>query len=107
MASSSPRSNDLKEVLKPLYKRASEAEDRLARLEAAIASKQDSGYQDLLKKFNELQLKLEDARTSQDSEKEKALKEVQQLASENARLQYRILHLLRALEEAESKTTSN
>ncbi|KAL8133404.1 uncharacterized protein LOC141710800 [Apium graveolens] len=104
MASSS---NDLQQVLKPLYNRASEAEDRLARLEVALASKQDSGYQDLLKKFNELQLTLEDARTLQDSEREKVLKEVQQLASENAKLQYRILHLVRALEEADSKTISN
>lgn len=79
----------------------------MARLEATLASKQDSGYQDLLKKFNELQLTLEDARTLQDSEREKVLKEVQQLASENAKLQYRIIHLVRALEEADSKTTSN
>lgn len=79
----------------------------MARLEADFASKQDSGYQDLLKKFNELQLKLEDARTLQDFEREKALKEVQQLASENAKLQYRIIHLVRALKEADSKTTSN
>ncbi|KAK1386601.1 Threonine-tRNA ligase [Heracleum sosnowskyi] len=106
MASSSS-SNDLQQVLAPLYQRASEAEDRLARLEAALATKQDSGYQDLLKKFDELKLNLEDARTLQDSEREKVLKEVQQLASENAKLQYRIIHLVRALEEANSKTTSN
>ncbi|KAK1378749.1 hypothetical protein POM88_025493 [Heracleum sosnowskyi] len=81
--------------------------DRLARLEAALATKQDSGYHDLLKKFDELKLNLEDARTLQDSEREKVLKEVQRLASENAKLQYRIIHLVRALEEADSKTTSN
>ncbi|KAK3039616.1 hypothetical protein RJ639_027207 [Escallonia herrerae] len=95
--------NDLQEVLKPFHQRASEAEDRLARLEAAIASKEDSGKEELVKKVAELESQLDVAKKEQDSEREKALKEVKKLAVENAKLQYRITHLVQALKEADSK----
>lgn len=95
-------SNDLQEFLKPFHLRASEAEDRLARLEAAFADKIESGNEELLKKVGEVQLDLEDAK----AEREKALKQVQQLSADNAKLQYRITHLVRALHEADSRLAS-
>ncbi|KAA8518120.1 hypothetical protein F0562_015594 [Nyssa sinensis] len=96
------QSSDLQGALKPFYQRASEAEDRLARLEAALASKKDAGNEELLKMVSELQSKLEGAQ----AEREKALKEVQKISVENAKLQYRITHLVRALEEADCKLAS-
>ncbi|KAK3014642.1 hypothetical protein RJ639_008710 [Escallonia herrerae] len=77
--------------------------DRLARLEAAIASKEDSGKEELVKKVAELENQLDVAKKEQVSEREKALKEVKKLAVENAKLQYRIAHLVQALKEADSK----
>uniref|UniRef100_A0A5B6YJI1 Uncharacterized protein n=1 Tax=Davidia involucrata TaxID=16924 RepID=A0A5B6YJI1_DAVIN len=96
-------SSDLQGVLKPFHHRASEAEDRLARLEAALASKKDAENEELLKMVSDLQSKLEDAK----AEREKALKDVKNLATENAKLQYRITHLVRAVEEADCKLTSS
>ncbi|KAM7500129.1 hypothetical protein LguiA_024543 [Lonicera macranthoides] len=105
-ASSSSSSNDLEEVLKPFYQRASQAEDRLARLEATLSSTKDSGNGEPSKKVAELQSQLEDAKAELALEREKSLKEAQQLAAENAKLQYRIIHLVRALKEADSKLAS-
>ncbi|CAK9183820.1 unnamed protein product [Ilex paraguariensis] len=83
-----------------------EIKDRLARLEAALASKGESGNEELLKMVSDLQSKLEDVKAEQVSEREKALKEVQQLAAENAKLQYRVMHLVRAVQEADRQLES-
>ncbi|XP_062004059.1 uncharacterized protein LOC133721453 [Rosa rugosa] len=75
----------LDQTLKPFYQRASEAEDRLTRLEAALASKKDSGNKDDSKLISELQ------------------EENKKLAAENAKLQYRIHHLVQAVRDADVK----
>lgn len=80
--------------------------DRLARLEAALASKQDAGNEELLKMVSELQSKLEAVKAEHVSEKQKASEEVKKLRVENEKLQYRITHLVRALKEADSKSAS-
>nr|GLL36624.1 uncharacterized protein LOC109181465 [Ipomoea trifida] len=110
---------NLQEALKPFYQRASDAEvcslslspfpvlDRLARLEASLASKNNSGNEELATRVQELQSKLEDAKVELAVEKERALKEAQQLTAENAKLQYRIIHLVRALKQADCKIASN
>ncbi|CAH9102699.1 unnamed protein product [Cuscuta europaea] len=99
---------NLEETLKPFYQRASEAEDRLARLEASLVSKNSSGNnEELVKMVRELQAKLDDAKVELVAEKEKGLKEVQKLTAENAKLQNRIIHLVRALKEADCKIASN
>ncbi|XAR69492.1 hypothetical protein NMG60_11001098 [Bertholletia excelsa] len=86
-------SSDFQELLKPFQQRASEAEDRLARLEAILATKTDAGIEELKK-------------AEQFSEKEKVLKEVERLHAENDKLKYQILHLVRALKDADSKSAS-
>ncbi|KAK2454321.1 hypothetical protein QL285_001895 [Trifolium repens] len=91
--------NDLELTLKPFYQRASEAEDRISRLEAAIHSKKDTGNEEQLKMVNDLQSKLEVANSELISEKRKA----QMLAAENEKLQYRIIHLLQSLKNADLK----
>ncbi|XP_004498045.1 uncharacterized protein [Cicer arietinum] len=91
--------NDLELTLKPFFRRASEAEDRLSKLEAAINSKKDAGNEEQLKMVNDLQSKLEVANAELSSEKQKA----QMLAAENEKLQNRIVHLLRSLKEADLK----
>uniref|UniRef100_A0A2N9F4F5 Uncharacterized protein n=1 Tax=Fagus sylvatica TaxID=28930 RepID=A0A2N9F4F5_FAGSY len=88
--------SDLEKTLKPLYQRASEAEERLARLEAALAS---ADNEDNLKLISELQSKLEESSAELVAEREKA----QKLAVENAKLQYRIIHLVRAAKETDLK----
>ncbi|KAF2289374.1 hypothetical protein P3X46_009243 [Hevea brasiliensis] len=90
---------DLAEILKPFYRRATEAEDRLSRLEVALASKKDAENEELLKTISELQSKLEGANAELASEQEKA----KNLAMENAKLQYRILHLVRAVHDGDIK----
>ncbi|KAM5558672.1 hypothetical protein ABKV19_020385 [Rosa sericea] len=75
----------LDQTLKPFYQRASEAEDRLTRLEAALASKKDSGNKDHSKLISELQ------------------EENKKLTAENAKLQYRIHHLVQAVRDADVK----
>lgn len=94
-------------VLKPLYQRAAEAEERLSRLETAVSSNKvigigthlGAGNEDLLKTISELQAKLEEEK----AEREKASKEIQKLSVENAKLQYRITHLVRSLKEADCR----
>ncbi|XP_057424762.1 uncharacterized protein LOC130718245 [Lotus japonicus] len=90
---------DLELTLKPFYQRASEAEDRLSRLEAAFNSRKDTGNEEESKVINDLQSKLKDANAELISEKEK----VQMLAAENEKLQNRIIHLVRALKDADLK----
>ncbi|KAJ1384170.1 hypothetical protein SESBI_42777 [Sesbania bispinosa] len=86
-------------TLKPFYQRASEAEDRLSRLEAALNSRKDTGNEEQKKMINDLQSKLKAANAELISEREKA----QMLAAENEKLQYRIIHLLRSLKDADLK----
>ncbi|XP_024963440.1 uncharacterized protein LOC112503683 isoform X1 [Cynara cardunculus var. scolymus] len=101
-------SNDIQAALKPFHQRASDAEERLARLEAAIATTKvaDSGNEELSNKVAEMQRMLEDAKAEQLAEREKALKEVKWVTEENAKLRYRITHLVRALEKADSDLAS-
>ncbi|KAL5810555.1 hypothetical protein ACOSQ4_027123 [Xanthoceras sorbifolium] len=96
------KSNDIQQSLKPFFQRASAAEDRLARLEAALASKKDSGEEQLQKTISELQSKLEDAKAEVITERKKAEK----LAVENERLKYRLKHLIRAVEASDLKLQS-
>ncbi|KAG1371179.1 hypothetical protein COCNU_16G002730 [Cocos nucifera] len=99
------KSKNLSEVLKPFYQRASEAEDRLAKLEALLAKKGDSDNEnkEISSVVKDFQSKIETAQAELKSEREKASKEIQKLAAENLKLQYRITHLVRALKEADSK----
>ncbi|KAE8690014.1 6-phosphogluconate dehydrogenase family protein [Hibiscus syriacus] len=91
------------ELLKPFYKRAIEAEERLSRLEAVLAGIKvmvdvfmKSGAFPLI---SELQAKLEVANAEALSEREKA----KQLTMENEKLKYRISHLVQAVKEADQK----
>ncbi|KAI3682361.1 hypothetical protein L1987_82293 [Smallanthus sonchifolius] len=93
---------DLQETLKPFHQRASEAEERLARLEATFATPKELGNKEFSNKIAELQKLLEDAKSEQLAEREKGLKEVERVTEENAKLRYRITHLARALEKASS-----
>nr|CAD1828371.1 unnamed protein product [Ananas comosus var. bracteatus] len=99
------KTKNMEEVLKPFYKRASEAEDRLAKLESALAEKGDvdASSKEISTIVNEFESKLEIAQAELVSEREKASKEIQKLTAENMKLQYRISHLIRALNEADSK----
>ncbi|MQL76683.1 hypothetical protein Taro_009079 [Colocasia esculenta] len=98
-------SKGLDEVLKPFYQRASEAEERLARLEAVLANKSDdcNSSEELSAVVKDFQSKLEMAQHELTAEREKASKEIQRLTAENAKLQYRMVHLVRALKDADSK----
>ncbi|KAM0990586.1 hypothetical protein FF1_009072 [Malus domestica] len=102
MAESESRSVP-EETLKPFYQRASEAEDRLSRLEAALASKKgrfyDSATDGSSKVINELQSQIKDACAKVSLEEEKNKK----LAAENAKLQYRIQHLVQAVRDGDDK----
>ncbi|KAF6152916.1 hypothetical protein GIB67_039623 [Kingdonia uniflora] len=74
--------------------------ERLSRLEAAcLASNKDAGNDDFSKIVTELQSKLEDTKAEQLSELQKVSVDIQKLSLENAKLQYRITHLVRALKE--------
>ncbi|KAK9154779.1 hypothetical protein Sjap_002259 [Stephania japonica] len=86
--------NDLMEMLKPFYIRASEAEVSLA------GSKKDDEKAELLKTVSELQSKLEEAKSEQMLERQKASMEIQNLVSQNGKLQYQVAHLVRALKDA-------
>ncbi|XP_077218591.1 threonine-tRNA ligase 2 [Tasmannia lanceolata] len=100
------KSENLEGVLKPFYHRASEAEERLRRIEAAFANKEGGPNvvnEELSSVVKELQTKLENAKAEQIAEQEKASKELQKLAAENAKLQYQIIHLVRALKESDNK----
>ncbi|KAJ4824649.1 hypothetical protein Tsubulata_020486 [Turnera subulata] len=109
-----------KELLKSFYQRASDAEsidvllsldgcfmravldsmrDRLSRLESALASNKDARNEELLMTISELQEKLGAANGDLASEREKVVK----LADENAKLRYRINHLVRAVRLGDAK----
>ncbi|KAL8258614.1 hypothetical protein R6Q59_026567 [Mikania micrantha] len=96
---------DLQETLKPFHQRASDAEERLEKLEAAFAKTKvvvDPRNEELSNKVAELQRLLEDAKSEQLAEREKILKEMQRVTDENAKLRYRITHLVRAIEKTDS-----
>lgn len=78
----------------------------MARIEAVIATKTNSGNEELIKTVDELRSELKEVKAEQVAEREKAQKELQQLAAENAKLQYRIGHLVRALKETDCNSTS-
>ncbi|GAB4851639.1 hypothetical protein Ancab_031041 [Ancistrocladus abbreviatus] len=101
LADSSGRNNDddLEEILKPFYQRASEAEHWLSRLEADLSKKRDAGGEESSKLVRDLQAKLEVVATNLASERGKVAK----LSTENEKKDYHIIHLLRALREADSK----
>ncbi|KAG5552495.1 hypothetical protein RHGRI_010545 [Rhododendron griersonianum] len=63
----------------------------------------DAGNEELLKMVSKLQSELEAVKAEHVSEKQKALEEVKKLHAENAKLQYRITHLVRSLKEVDSK----
>ncbi|TXG70293.1 hypothetical protein EZV62_005228 [Acer yangbiense] len=106
MAEETDKPNDTQQTfLNPFFQRAAAAEDRLAKLEAALASKKgtrDSSDEELRKTISELQSKLEDANAEVVVERKKAEK----LAVENERLKYRVKHLIRAVEAANLKLQS-
>ncbi|XP_022153876.1 uncharacterized protein LOC111021288 [Momordica charantia] len=91
--------HDLEQSLKPFFQRASEAEDRLSRLEATLLSKKDTWDEEHLKTIAELQSKLDSANEALIAERKKA----EIVAAENAKLQYRIIHLVRTAREAHQK----
>ncbi|KAL1330459.1 hypothetical protein AAHE18_12G111100 [Arachis hypogaea] len=102
----SAKLSNLDEILKPFHQRASEAEARLQRLEASLNARKDAGNEEHLKTINDLQSKLEVSNAELISEKEKVilvLAYAQKLAAENEKLQYRIIHLLRALKDNDQK----
>ncbi|KAI0498120.1 hypothetical protein KFK09_021361 [Dendrobium nobile] len=94
------------EVLKPFFERASEAEERIMRLEALLGNKKgesNTESKQMSAVIKDLQLKLEIAQAELATEQEKASKEIKKLVEQNLKLHYRISHLLRAVKEADSK----
>ncbi|OEL33382.1 hypothetical protein BAE44_0005604 [Dichanthelium oligosanthes] len=91
----------LDEALKPFQERASEAEIRIAKLEALLHNKDgpNSGSETSSSAVKDLQSKLDTVNAECLTEKEKNKK----LIMENEKLQYRITHLIRAIKEAESR----
>ncbi|KMZ61392.1 hypothetical protein ZOSMA_52G00430 [Zostera marina] len=95
-----------KKMLESFYRRASEAEERLARLEATIALKQDESNngsdkssQEISSMVDHFKSNLDIAQNDLTTEREKAATEIKKLVAENAKLRYRISHILRALRE--------
>ncbi|CAN6200151.1 unnamed protein product [Urochloa humidicola] len=91
----------LDEVLKPFQERASEADIRIAKLEALLCNQDglNSGSEANSSAMKDLQSKLDTVSAECLTEKEKNKK----LIMENEKLQYRITHLIRAVREAESR----
>ncbi|XP_021724188.1 uncharacterized protein LOC110691558 [Chenopodium quinoa] len=104
MANSAIPNEGLKDLLKPFHQRASEAEERLSKLEldTVVSSKKEFhevGIEESSKKAKELELKLEEVTAELAAEKEKVAK----LTVENAKKDYRMIHLVRSLKEADLK----
>eukprot|EP00250_Pteridium_aquilinum_P030288 c41019_g1_i1 orf=350-679(-) len=99
--------SSLPDFLKPFHDRAALAEERLAKLEAALKASTGKVEADhnseLLSSLLELREKLEKVREEQAAEREQWQKEQERLVSENAKLQYRIIHLVRSVREVEEK----
>ncbi|KAH9619139.1 hypothetical protein KSS87_005247 [Heliosperma pusillum] len=92
----------LKDLLKPFYQRAADAEDRLSRLEAELSVKKDISEpvnEECAKKVKDLELKLEERTAQLVAEREKVAK----LTIENDKKDYRIIHLLHTIREGNLK----
>ncbi|EOA24999.1 hypothetical protein CARUB_v10018296mg [Capsella rubella] len=90
----------LPDTLKPFFHRATEAQERLVKLEAALASTNtDIPDAKLVEETAQIQSKLEEANATVMQEQKK----VKELTIENDKQRYRILHLLRALKDADEK----
>ncbi|KAJ9543962.1 hypothetical protein OSB04_023669 [Centaurea solstitialis] len=103
-------SDDVQAALKPFLQRASEAECLVYASSSGgvwfLSSHGDSGNEELSKKVAEMQRMLEDAKAEKLAEREKASKEVKSVTEENAKLRYRITHLVRALKKADGDLAS-
>ncbi|KMT15071.1 hypothetical protein BVRB_3g061930 [Beta vulgaris subsp. vulgaris] len=104
MANCAIPNEGLKDLLKPFYHRASEAEDRLSKLETVISSKKGiseagSGNEECSTKVKELELKLKEVTAELAAEREKVAK----LTVENNKKDYRMSHLVRSLKETDLK----
>ncbi|KAI5008603.1 hypothetical protein ZWY2020_009651 [Hordeum vulgare] len=86
------------EALKAFEQRASDAEARLAKLEALLLNK-DGSSEASSSAMRDLQSKLDAATKECLAEKEQNRK----LTVENEKLQYRVSHLIRTIKEAESR----
>ncbi|ONM60487.1 uncharacterized protein [Zea mays] len=100
-ADGGPATSALEEALKPFQERASEAEIRIAKLEALLYNKDgpSGGSEATSSAVKDLQSKLDVVTAECLTEKEKNKK----LTMENEKLQYRMTHLIRAIKEAESR----
>ncbi|KNA11456.1 hypothetical protein SOVF_134180 [Spinacia oleracea] len=102
MANCAIPNEGLKDLLKPFYQRASEAEDRLSIIENVISSKKEileAGNEECSEKVKELELKLEEVTAQLAAEKEKVAK----LTVENCKKDYRMIHLVRSVKEVDLK----
>ncbi|KAL5719810.1 hypothetical protein ACHQM5_012547 [Ranunculus cassubicifolius] len=77
-------------LLKPFYDRASQAEERLSKLELAINTKKDDDDKEKIISSDNLI----------------AAMEIKKLKIEKEKLDYRIIHLIRAVREEEGKCKS-
>ncbi|KAL5719702.1 hypothetical protein ACHQM5_012447 [Ranunculus cassubicifolius] len=94
-------------VLKPFYDRASQAEERLSKLELAINTKKDVKIDgDKEKIISNLKAKLKEKETTHEAERKEAAMEIKKLKIEKEKLEYRIIHLIRAVREEEGKCNS-
>ncbi|CAN8254384.1 unnamed protein product [Cochlearia groenlandica] len=91
----------LPETLKPFFHRATEAQERLAKLEAGLAcsTKTDIPDAQLLDKITQIQSKLEEANETVKQQQKK----VKELTIENEKQRYRIKHLVQQLKAADDK----
>ncbi|CAN1173380.1 hypothetical protein LINPERHAP2_LOCUS30641 [Linum perenne] len=97
---------EYREVLEAIRRRATEAEERLSRIEAAMSSKSDGANFEHSKVISDLQSKIEELTLSEDSKTTELASErlkAQKLATENGKLQYRITHLIRMVRELNEK----
>ncbi|CAD6216782.1 unnamed protein product [Miscanthus lutarioriparius] len=97
-----PATAALDEALKPFQERASEAEIRIAKLEALLYNKDgglSGGSEATSSAVKDLRSKLDAVTAECLTEKEKNKK----LIVENEKLLYRMTHLIRAIKEAESR----
>ncbi|KAG0484040.1 hypothetical protein HPP92_012124 [Vanilla planifolia] len=95
MAAETRSSMEIDEALKPLLRGASEAEERLARLEALFSNQKGHSNTD----SKEMSSVIKDFQS--------ASNEIQKLVEENLKLRYRISHLLRAVKEAYARSNAN
>ncbi|CAN1256206.1 hypothetical protein LINPERPRIM_LOCUS9247 [Linum perenne] len=97
---------EYREVLEAFRRRATEAEERLSRIEAAMSSKSDGANFEHSKAISDLQSKIEELTLSEVSKTTELASErqkAQKLATENGKLQYRITHLICTVRELNEK----